>query len=149
MKKLPPKHLVLQCGVFVAPITIFLSTVILVTRYASCQLKPEQQDYYPRKEFLFIHSNHLHHLILIIRFLGFKVTQDSIEESWNRAGGQGTGWLEDRLKEIKGQGWEVDEGVVAKNRIHVPDFSSGPKAEPELMDQDLPDVNIELEGGDD
>ena len=82
MKELPPKHLVLQCGVFVAPITIFLSTVTLVTRYASCQLKSEQQNYYPKEEFLFIHSNHLHHLILIIRFLGFKVTQDSIEESW-------------------------------------------------------------------
>ena len=49
---------------------------------ATCQLKPEQQNHYPKKEFLFIHSNHPCLLILIIRFLGFKVTQDSMEVTW-------------------------------------------------------------------
>jgi len=39
---------------------------------ATCQLKPEQQNHYPQKEFLFIHSSHPLHSILIIRFLGFK-----------------------------------------------------------------------------
>ena len=82
MKKLPPKHLVFQCGVFVAPISIFLSTVTLVTRYASCQLKSEQQNQYPKKKFLFVHSNHLDFLSLILRFLRVKVEQDSMEESW-------------------------------------------------------------------
>jgi hypothetical protein len=74
MNKLPPKHLVFQCGVFVAPVTIFLSTVTLITRYASCQLKPNEQQHYQIKKILFVHTYRLFpfELKLIIGIQGFK-----------------------------------------------------------------------------
>ena len=49
---------------------------------ATSQLKSQKQKHYPQKEFHFIHSDHPLDLILIIRFLGFKVTQDSMEVIW-------------------------------------------------------------------
>jgi hypothetical protein len=84
MKKLFPKHLVLQCGVFVAKSTISLSTVTLVTRYASCQLKSEKQSNYPYKEFPFVHRQRSFHVILniITACVEFKVKQDPMEIRW-------------------------------------------------------------------
>jgi len=51
-------------------------------RPATGQLESKKQKDYPQKEFHFIHSDHPLDLILIIRFLGFKVTQDSMEGAW-------------------------------------------------------------------
>ena len=53
-------------------------------RPATGQLEYKKQKDYPQKEFHFIHSYHPFHfdLILIIRFLGFKVEQDSMEVTW-------------------------------------------------------------------
>jgi len=43
---------------------------------APCQLESKKQNQYPKKEFLFIHSNHPFYLILIVGLLGFKVSRN-------------------------------------------------------------------------
>jgi hypothetical protein len=78
-KKLP-SILIIQCIPIIGRSTS--GRVSSPKRPATDQLESKKQKDYPQKEFHFIHSDHPLDLILIIRFLGFKVTQDSMEVIW-------------------------------------------------------------------
>ena len=79
MKKKLPSILIIQCSPLIGRSRT--GRVLIPNRPTTCQLECKKQKDYPQKEFLFIHFNHLHQLIVIIRFVGFKVMQDSMAKS--------------------------------------------------------------------